>query len=97
MRFFSYKLYNKNYDTIDGAPEWARTSLDLHRQDKRSYVYSKDELEQAKTHDELWNAAQTQMVRSGKMHGFLRMYWAKKILEWTESPEKALRDSDRAE
>jgi deoxyribodipyrimidine photo-lyase len=50
-----------------------------------------EELEQGKTHDDLWNAAQLQVVREGKMHGFLRMYWAKKILEWTESPEVALK------
>jgi deoxyribodipyrimidine photo-lyase len=53
-------------------------------------VYSYLQLEQAKTHDALWNAAQRQMVAEGKMHGFLRMYWAKKILEWTSSPQEAL-------
>lgn len=53
-------------------------------------MYSKQELEDAKTHDNLWNAAQRQLCREGKMHGFLRMYWAKKILEWTVSPEDAL-------
>jgi deoxyribodipyrimidine photo-lyase len=54
------------------------------------YVYSLSELERGETHDDLWNAAQLQAVRDGKMHGFLRMYWAKKILEWTETPEVAL-------
>lgn len=54
-------------------------------------MYTLEELEVAKTHDDLWNSAQLQMVKEGKMHGFLRMYWAKKILEWTESPEEALK------
>lgn len=60
------------------------------RKDKREKVYTKEQLEQSKTHDNLWNAAQKQLVIEGKMHGFLRMYWAKKILEWTTSPEEAL-------
>lgn len=60
------------------------------RKDKRTHVYSRSELEESKTHDDLWNSAQIQMVKDGKMHGFLRMYWAKKILEWTASPEEAL-------
>jgi deoxyribodipyrimidine photo-lyase len=64
--------------------------LNDHRNDKRPYVYLKEEFENALTHDRLWNAAQIQMVKEGKMHGFMRMYWAKKILEWSESPEKAL-------
>ena len=64
--------------------------MDLHRNDKREYIYTMEQFEQAQTHDELWNAAQRQMVVEGKMHGFLRMYWAKKIVEWTESPEIAL-------
>ncbi len=58
--------------------------------DKRQYVYSLEQFENAKTHDPLWNAAQIQMIKEGKMHGFFRMYWGKKILEWSETPEKAL-------
>ena len=64
--------------------------MDLHKKDKRPYIYTLKQLDQSKTHDDLWNSAQIQLVKEGKMHGFLRMYWAKKILEWTESPEKAL-------
>lgn len=63
------------------------------RKDKREYVYTLAQFEDAKTHDNLWNAAQRQMRIEGKMHGFLRMYWAKKILEWTKTPEDALRIS----
>jgi len=82
--------YNPFYDSINGFPDWARDSLDRHRADKRDYKYSFEQLENAETHDDLWNAAQLEMVRKGKMHGYLRMYWAKKILEWTEQPEEAL-------
>merc|ERR1719213_1073665 len=62
-----------------------------HSKDKREYLYSEAQLEQAKTHDALWNAAQNELRGAGKMHGFMRMYWAKKILEWTRSPEEALK------
>lgn len=60
------------------------------RKDKREWLYTKNELETSKTHDDLWNSIQIQLVEDGKIHGFLRMYWAKKILEWTKSPEEAL-------
>lgn len=62
-----------------------------HRKDKREYVYTLEEFEKGLTHDDLWNAAQIQLVKEGKTHGFLRMYWAKKILEWTPTPEDALK------
>ncbi len=86
----NFCLYNDNYDGFQGFPQWARASLDRHRDDPREYVYSPEKFETAETHDALWNAAQKQMVITGGMHGFMRMYWAKKILEWTESPERAL-------
>ncbi|KAG5286003.1 hypothetical protein AALO_G00009900 [Alosa alosa] len=86
----NFCFYNKNYDNIEGAYEWARKTLQDHAKDKRTHVYTREQLEQAKTHDKLWNAAQTQVLTEGKMHGFMRMYWAKKILEWTSSPEEAL-------
>ncbi|KAK9505830.1 hypothetical protein O3M35_009804 [Rhynocoris fuscipes] len=87
----NFCYYNDKYDSIEGAYEWARITLDKHRTDKRQYVYSEKELEESHTHDDLWNSAQIQLVKEGKMHGFLRMYWAKKILEWTISPEEGLR------
>lgn len=86
----NYCYYQENYDNIEGGYDWAKNTLELHRKDKRPYVYSYDQLDNFKTHDRLWNAAQIQLRVEGKMHGFLRMYWAKKILEWTESPEQAL-------
>ncbi len=86
----NFCYYNENYDCFDGFPNWARTTLDVHRADKREYQYSRDIFEHGRTHDDLWNAAQHQMLESGKMHGYLRMYWAKKILEWSASPEEAM-------
>ncbi|MFW6127354.1 MAG: deoxyribodipyrimidine photo-lyase [Thermodesulfobacteriota bacterium] len=85
----NYCYYNQNYDKFQGLPEWAQKTLDEHREDEREYLYSRKEFEAARTHDPLWNAAQLEMVHRGKMHGYLRMYWAKKILEWTASPEEA--------
>ncbi|XP_067309246.1 CPD photolyase [Pseudorasbora parva] len=86
----NFCFYNHNYDDISGAYDWAKKTLQDHAKDRREYLYTKEQLENAKTHDQLWNAAQRQLLSEGKMHGFLRMYWAKKILEWTASPEEAL-------
>jgi deoxyribodipyrimidine photo-lyase len=86
----NFCYYNPHYDSLKGFPEWARKSLAKHRRDRREYVYSLKTFEKARTHDDLWNAAQREMMIRGKMHGYMRMYWAKKILEWSESPEKAL-------
>lgn len=83
--------FNPAYDTYDSVPQWARSTLDDHRYDKREYEYSLEEWEAAKTHDPYWNAAQQEMTITGKMHGYMRMYWAKKILEWSKSPEEAFR------
>lgn len=87
----NFCFYNEKYDSFEGFPEWARNDLNHHRHDHREYKYSYEELERAKTHDDLWNAAQHEMIGRGKMHGYMRMYWAKKILEWTPDPETALR------
>lgn len=86
----NFCFYNENYDSIKGAASWAQATLKDHHKDKREWIYTVKQLEQAKTHDDLWNSAQIQLNTEGKMHGFLRMYWAKKILEWSETPEKAL-------
>lgn len=87
----NFCFYNKDYDSFNGFPNWAKETLNTHRKDLRDYVYKEEQFELAKTHDDLWNAAQIQMVKTGKMHGYMRMYWAKKILEWTKSPEDALK------
>ena len=80
----------EDYGTFESLPIWALATLEIHSMDPRSPLYDKDELEQARTHDQLWNAAQRQLVRDGWMHNYLRMLWGKKILEWTESPRVAL-------
>jgi deoxyribodipyrimidine photo-lyase len=81
--------YNPGYDTFDALPAWARKSLAEHRDDRRPYLYGPEELEAGRTHDPYWNAAQREMVLTGKMHGYMRMYWGKKILEWSPTPEEA--------
>ena len=86
----NFCLYNPNYDRFSGFQPWAQASLNKHRDDQREYCYSLQQFEDGHTHDPLWNAAQKEMVSTGKMHGFMRMYWAKKILEWTASPEDAM-------
>jgi len=85
----NFVRYNHAYDRLDGTEPWAQRTLAAHRADPRPHRYSPRQLEQAETHDPLWNAAQRQMVLTGWMHGYLRMYWAKKILEWSESAEAA--------
>src|SRR5574338_361426 len=87
----NFCYFNKKYDSFDGFHDWAKTSLNEHRKDEREFIYTNEQFEKAKTHDELWNAAQLQMVTTGKMHGYMRMYWAKKILEWSKSPEDAIK------
>jgi len=88
---FNFVYYNKDYDQSLKAilPDWAYTTLEEHKNDLREYIYSKEEFEKAATHDKYWNAAQKEMKITGKMHGYMRMYWAKKILEWTPSPQDA--------
>jgi deoxyribodipyrimidine photo-lyase len=86
----NFCFYNHDYDSFAGFPDWAKKTLDKHRKDFRAYIYSREKFENGETHDGLWNAAQMEMVKRGKMHGYMRMYWAKKILEWTPSPEIAI-------
>lgn len=81
--------FTQNYDRWDCLPEWAKRTLQAHQGDSRSYLYTRDELERAQTHDPYWNAAQIEMVETGYMHNHMRMYWGKKILEWSSSPEYA--------
>ena len=86
----NFCFYNPHYDSEKSFPRWAKESHDEHRNDKREHIYPLETFENAETHDQLWNAAQAEMVVKGKMHGYMRMYWAKKILEWTESPAAAM-------
>jgi deoxyribodipyrimidine photo-lyase len=86
----NFVRFNPRYDSLDGCEGWARRTLQQHRGDIRQHLYTDAQLDGAETHDPLWNASQRQMVEMGWMHGYMRMYWAKKILEWTESPEEAM-------
>ena len=86
----NYCFYNQNYDRFEGAHVWAQKTHLEHKNDLREYVYTKQQLESGSTHDDLWNAMQSQMVVEGKMHGWCRMYWAKKILEWTPDVQSAI-------
>ncbi|MFZ5941068.1 MAG: deoxyribodipyrimidine photo-lyase [Bacteroidota bacterium] len=86
----NFCFYQPAYDSTAGFPEWALKTLDEHRKDEREHLYTTKELEGGHTMDPLWNAAQKEMVHRGTMHGYLRMYWAKKILEWSRDPEEAM-------
>jgi len=86
----NFCFHNEYYDAVKGFPRWAQETLAAHSADPREYLYTLEEFESSQTDDSLWNAAQSEMVITGKMHGYMRMYWAKKILEWTESPEQAM-------
>ena len=81
--------FNPNYDNFECAEPWAHRTLANHAKDNRPVLYTERQMEQAETHDALWNAAQAQMVTTGWMHNYVRMYWAKKILEWSSSPAQA--------
>jgi deoxyribodipyrimidine photo-lyase len=85
----NFVYYNEQYDSLSCLPDWAYKTVKKHEKDKREYEYSQKELEHAQTHDYYWNAAQKEMMLTGKMHGYLRMYWGKKILEWMPTPERA--------
>ena len=85
----NFAIHNPHYDTLEGCPDWGQETLRKHAQDPREHIYTRDQLEQAATHDDLWNASQHEMVATGRMHGYMRMYWGKKILEWSETPEEA--------
>ena len=85
----NFVRFNRNYENFDACEPWADVTHRKHAHDRRPFIYSENQLDAGETHDPLWNAAQKQMLLTGWMHGYLRMYWAKKILEWTESPQVA--------
>ncbi len=87
----NFCLHSRSYNNLDGIRDWAKDTLTSHIGDKRDYVYSEEQWEGSQTHDPAWNAAQNQLRSTGKIHGYMRMYWAKKILEWSKSPEEAVR------
>lgn len=87
---FNFCYYNENYDSYKGLKaQWIYDTLTAHKEDKRLYVYTRDQFENYESHDEVWNCCQKELVCTGDMHGYMRMYWGKKILEWSRSPEEA--------
>jgi deoxyribodipyrimidine photo-lyase len=87
---FNVCHHRPDHERWESLPGWAATTLSKHARDRREYVYSLEEFANAATHDPLWNAAQTQLLREGTIHNYLRMLWGKKILEWTSEPREAL-------
>lgn len=87
---FNMCRFDPRYDAYTSLPRWALETLERHAADPRPAVYSLREFEEARTHDPVWNAAQSQLVQEGIIHNYLRMLWGKKILHWTTSPEEAL-------
>jgi deoxyribodipyrimidine photo-lyase len=87
----NFVRFNGGYDRFAGLPAWARGTLLSHAADPREFRYGREDFERARTHDPYWNAAQREMVLTGRMHGYMRMYWGKKILEWSASPRQAFR------
>ena len=87
----NFAFYTANYDAYACVPAWARKTLTEHHGDKRDYLYSRRQLENADTHDPYWNASMLEMKHTGFMHNYMRMYWGKKILEWSTTPQKAFR------
>lgn len=87
---FNFARYAERRDSLTELPDWARQTLSQHASDPRTAIYSREDFAAGRTHDELWNAAQKEMLRRGYMHNYCRMYWGKKILEWSRTYEEAL-------
>jgi deoxyribodipyrimidine photo-lyase len=87
----NFANYAEDYDSYKCIPQWAQKTLSEHRKDRREFIYTRRQLEDAETHDEYWNAAMREMRYTGFMHNYMRMYWGKKILEWSKSPEQAFK------
>ena len=90
---FNFVYYNPLYDSFEGLPQWAKRTLSVHQEDVRENLYTFSQLEAGSTHDQYWNAAQKELRVTGTMHNYMRMYWGKKILEWSPTPAEAF---DRA-
>ncbi len=88
---FNFAAFSADVESFDNIPDWARKTMAAHDGDRRDFVYSREQFEHAQTHDPLWNAAQKEMLLRGKIHGYYRMYWGKKIIEWSATHQDALR------
>jgi deoxyribodipyrimidine photo-lyase len=87
---YNTAFWVERHDTYASLPDWARATLDAHRQDPRAELFTRDQLEAGATYDALWNATQGQLRTDGRIHNYLRILWGKKFLEWTRDPEEAL-------
>ncbi len=87
---FNFARFGPQPDTLNALPDWVRATLLKHAKDPRDPIYTVDQFESAGTHDALWNATQRELLRDGKIHGYYRMYWGKKVIEWSETPQDAL-------
>jgi deoxyribodipyrimidine photo-lyase len=87
---FNFARFAPRIDSLRSLPDWAQATLRKHARDKRTSIYTRDQFERAETHDPLWNATQREMLKTGKIHGYYRMYWGKKIIEWSATHEQAL-------
>ena len=87
----NFVYYTPDYDSYSSLPDWAKRTLEEHKDDEREHVYTREQLENAETHDPYWNAAMNEMRYTGYMHNYMRMYWGKKVLEWSNTPEYAYR------
>ncbi len=87
---FNFARFAPKVDSLDTLPNWALATLRKHARDPRPMIYTREQFERAETHDELWNATQREMLRTGKIHGYYRMYWGKKIIEWSATHDEAL-------
>lgn len=87
---YNFCHFNKKHASLEALPAWARQTLFAHEKDQRAYLYTSKQFEQAATHDELWNLTQRELLATGKIHGYMRMLWGKKIIEWSASPQEAM-------
>jgi len=87
---FNFAAHSSQLDSLSVLPDWARKSLEQHRKDARTPAYTREQLERAETHDDLWNATQKELLLRGKIHGYYRMYWGKKVIEWSQTYQDAL-------
>jgi deoxyribodipyrimidine photo-lyase len=88
---YNFSFHRTDYDRYESLPPWALQTLKQHLRDEREHAYTLEQFERGRTHDALWNAAQMQLVTEGRIHNYLRMLWGKKILEWSRTPEEALK------
>lgn len=86
----NFTFYDRNYRSFESLPGWAMETIDKHRRDERSHVFTLHELENASTGEDLWDASQYEMLKTGKMSNYMRMVWGKRVIEWTRTPEDAL-------